>query len=473
MGRSIGFIMIPLYTHYLSTDQYGTLELLDLTCYVVGMLLGTGISSSVFRYYYNYDEEEKKKQVIGIAMIVLWFNSLIGLPLLFLFSKDISNLVFESQVYSRLFIIIFITTALNLINGIPRALMRIQKKSVLYVSITTIKLIINLTLNILFIVHYKMGIMGILLGGLLSSCAVSVFLHVFVFRHMRLSYSPEIVKGMMKFGIPLIGSGLGMFAMNFVDRFLLQRFASLSDVGIYALAYKFGMILNMLYYSPFMKVWRPMQFEMVKESDAKRKFSMFFTYFCFVGFFLALGVSVLVRDVIAIVADVRYHAAHQYVPLIIMAQLFAGAHWYVQFGILFEKKTKYLAYASIFGALLSISSNLLLIPRYQAWGAASATLISYVFFFLLTYYFGQKYYHIPYQFGRILKIVITALLLFIFAFFVNPENLAVSLVVKSLITLCFPLILYFLRFYTRDELQKFHQIRRRVWIGIKAKYIEK
>jgi len=473
MARGVGFIMIPLYTRYLSTEAYGTLELLDLTSYIVGMFLATGITQAIYRFYYEYEEEEKKKQVIGIALQIIWVNSLIGLPLLFLFSQNISNLVFESPNYFHLFNIIFATTVINLNAELLLAYLRIKKRSTLYICITTSKLVLNLSLNILFIVHYNMGVTGILVGGLLSSFATGLFLFLLIYRQIRFSYSSVIMKGMIAFGLPMIGNWLGMYVMNFADRFLLQRLVSLSEVGIYSLAYKFGMILNFLVLAPFLKVWGPMQFEMVKESDAKQTFSTLFTYFCLVEFFLGLGIAVLIKDVITIMADVEYHAAYQYVPLLLLAYIFSGARWIVQFGILLEKKTKYLAYGALIGAILNISINLILIPRFQVWGAVLATFISYVFFFQFTYYFSQKNYYIPYQFGRILKIMLSSLAIFVLADLVNPGAIAVSLTVKSLIVLSFPLVLYFLKFYTRDELCKLREIKDGILMKIRKKSIEK
>jgi O-antigen/teichoic acid export membrane protein len=69
LSRSIGFLLIPLYTHYLTPADYGTLELLDLTSYIIGMLAAMGISNSVMRFYYEFSEQEMKDQVISVALI--------------------------------------------------------------------------------------------------------------------------------------------------------------------------------------------------------------------------------------------------------------------------------------------------------------------------------------------------------------------------------------------------------------------
>jgi O-antigen/teichoic acid export membrane protein len=167
LSRAIGFFMIPLYTYYLTPANYGVLELLDLTCYIVGMLVAMGIGQAVVKYYYEYDEEENRNQVISVALITLWVVSAIALVILIFFSHQISNIVFQTRDYYHLFNIIFISTIIGLTNEIPLTLLRIKEKSITYVSISLTKLTVNLSLNILFIVKFKMGILGILYSSLI------------------------------------------------------------------------------------------------------------------------------------------------------------------------------------------------------------------------------------------------------------------------------------------------------------------
>lgn len=458
LSKGIAFFLIPFYTHYLTTDQYGTLELLDLTSYVVSMILATGVGEAVYRYYYHYEDEHKKKLVVSTAMITYWVNLCIGLPLLLIFSDKISELVFESVDYYRLFNIMFITTGIALSNEIPRVLLRIQKKSVVFVSVSLTKLVLNLLLNILFIVKFGMGVEGILYGGLIATSVIGIYLLYYVFRHIKLGYSFEILGGMVRYGLPLVLNWLGMFVLHFGDRFILQRFDSLSDVGIYGLAYKFGMVLNFMIMTPFLNIWKPKQFEIAKEPDAKEIFSNFFTYFVFVVLFAGLGMSVLIKDIVSIMADAEYFSAHLYVPVLLLANVFFMCYWYTQIGLLLKKKTIYLGLAAAFGAGINVGCNWYLIPKIGVWGATLTTLISFVFFFSFTTYFAQKYYTIPYQIGRIFKMIVATGVLFYIGFSVNPDNLVISIIVKALIALTFPFVLYLMRFYTEPEKRKIKEL---------------
>ena len=469
LSKSIGFILIPVYTHYLSTEEYGTLELLDLTSYIIGLLLAMGIAQSVVRYYYEYDDQKRKNQVISVALLTIWAVSIVVLVVLFYFSGNISNIVFKSPDYSHLFNIIFITMVINLSNEIPTTLLRIQQRSVFFVVISLVRVVINLTLNIVFIVHYSLGVLGILYGGLIANALAGVFLTIYTLRQTGISYSKEVALAMLKYGLPLVGSWLGMFVLNFGDRFLLQRMTTLSDVGIYSLAYKFGMLPNIIILSPFQRIWAPKQFEIVKEPDAKPTYSLVFSYFIFVELFIGLGILVLIRDVITVIADPEYHSAYQYVSLILISYIFYGAYSFTQFGILLKKKTKYLGITALIGAVLNISLNLLLIPRLQVWGAAIATVCSFAFLFICVFPIAQHLYRIPYEYGRLAKLTVAAVGLYVIAYYVNPANVYISLAVKFLIAFSYPLVLYVIGFYTPAERDKARELFGRLMNIIRKK----
>ena len=146
-----------------------------------------------------------------------------------LFSPDISILVFRSSDNAGLFRLIFLSFAFGLANEIPLSFIRAQQKSALYTIISVIRLTISLTLNILFIVGFGWGIRGIILSGLITHGIASVFLFFYTVKQTGIFFSWVKLKEMVSYGLPYIPGGLGMFILNFVDRFFLQRFTSLSE----------------------------------------------------------------------------------------------------------------------------------------------------------------------------------------------------------------------------------------------------
>jgi O-antigen/teichoic acid export membrane protein len=458
LSKIAGFLLIPVYTHYLATSEYGTLELLELTTYVAGMFLAIGISESVMRFYYDSQELKKRHEVVSTALVWIWGISFFGVVWLLLFSPGISLLVFNTNDNAGLFRLIFLSMTFGLASEIPLAFIRAQQKSVLFTTISVGRLIVNVGLNVLFIVGFGWGIRGIIFGGLITHALTSTFLSVYVFKQTGFFFSSAKLKNMIKYGIPYIPGGLGMFIIHFVDRFLLQRFTSLSNVGIYSLGYKFGMILNPLVNDPFFSIWKPKMFELAEREDAKKIYSVMFTYFLFIEVFLALGISILIKDVLVIISSPGYHSAYKVVPLILLSYILWGAYFQVQIGILLKKKTRYIAYVVAASAAVSLALNFLLIPRIGIWGAALSTSASFGVTTVLTYVISNRIYPVKYEFNRIFKLLALAVVLYLVSLGVNTNSLLSSLIVKSILVLSFPFCLLLLRFYTQPEMGKIKEI---------------
>ncbi|MCB0324877.1 MAG: oligosaccharide flippase family protein, partial [Bdellovibrionales bacterium] len=163
LTKLVGFLLIPLYTHYLTTAEYGVLELLDLTSYIVGFLLAMGIAQAVMRFYFEYESEEERNRVVSVALLTVWLASAGGLVVLQVCAPWFSEAVFQSADYGPHFRILFATLAVTISNEIPLQYLRIRQLAVRFISISLCRVSLSLSLNILFIVFYGLGVQGILL----------------------------------------------------------------------------------------------------------------------------------------------------------------------------------------------------------------------------------------------------------------------------------------------------------------------
>jgi O-antigen/teichoic acid export membrane protein len=451
VARSIAFLLIPVYTRYLSPDQYGTLELLELTSFIVGNVLALGISQSVVRFYYEYADQKSRDRVVSVALITIWTICGVAALPLFFFAPGISELVFDVDSYGHLLQITFATLLLSLCGDIPMTLLRIHERSITYVALSSLRAGLNFATSLTLVVVYGLGIRGILVGGLVSTSIFALVASVIVVRRLELHFDRKIARAMLTYSAPLVGSWLGMFVLNYADRFFLQRLASLSDVGIYALAYRFGMLPNMFVLMPFFQVWGPKRFELVSEPDAAKTYARVFTYFYFVELFLALGVAVLARDVLALMAAPSFQVAATYVPTLLVAYVIYGAYTYAQFGLLLGKRTRLLAALVVTAAAASVALNALLIPPLGTWGAVISTLGSFALLAVATHFVAQRMYPIAYEYGRLVAMTAVALALFAASSYVDVDSHAVSLAIRTAIAFCFPLLLLATGIVRREE----------------------
>ena len=277
-----------------------------------------------------------------------------------------------------------------------------------------------------------------------------------------IKFSWAKIKEMAKFGLPLIPTQFGAFIVHLSDRFFIKGYCSIADAGLYSLGYKFGAIPSNFISAPFNQVWQPRRFEIYKEPNAEETFGRIFTYFVGLIFFAGLGVSVLTKDVLILMADEKYWSAYKIVPIIVLATTIFTFHYHLNMGILIAKKTKYLAYINFSNGGLILILNFLLIPRYGVYGAAYATLIAFIYKIALTYYFSSKYYKISFESLRIAKILMSAVLIYLVCQMIHADSIYQTILIKTGSVLCFPVLLVCTGFLHENEKTKIKDIFRSI-----------
>lgn len=451
MTNLAAFLLLPVYTRYLNTSEYGVKELVGLSTQIISILVATTISSAMYRFYFEYEKEKERNEVISTSYIAIGIAGMVILGTLIILSRKISALVMSTEDYYIYFGLSFASLWFQTIINISYNYLKVQKKSLLFIVVNISKLLMAIGLNIYLIVFLHYGLLGIFLSTLFTSVTFSVLLGIPILHKTGLSFSFSKFKEMLKYGLPMIPSQLGAFIVHLSDRFFIKSFASLSETGIYALGYRFGAIPSNFISSPFNQIWQPRRFELYKQEGSEKIFGKIFTYFLFLMLFAGLFVAGLTKDILMIMAKPEFWPAYKIVPIIVLATTIFSMHYHLNMGILISKKTKYLAYVNFSNGLLVLVLNYILIKHYGMWGAAITTLIAFIYKVSLIYYFSSKFYKIYFELLRIVKIVLVFIVLYFVTLLVHSESIFYSLIIKSLIILTFPIVLYVIGFFSSEE----------------------
>jgi len=453
LSKIVGFLLIPLYTRYLTTSDYGVLELLDLTSTIVSIFISMRIGSAVIRFYYDSADELEQKKVVSTSYMATFASALLVILFSQIFSIRLSSLIFDTNVYDKYFKLVFMATALSLISSVPEAYLMARKQSIFYTIISLMTLSSYLIFNIYFIVFLKMGILGILYSSVITKIFNSSVLSFYCITKNSLFFSFTKFKSMLKFSLPLIPANVGTFILNYADRFILQKLATTAEVGIYALGYKFGYMLPVLVMGPINMIWVPQMFELASKSD-KKTIEKMFTYIMLILIFCGLGLILLTKDAIRIMATPPFYPAYKVVSFVVLGYIFRGMASFFWDGIMIAKKTIYIGISVFISALSNILLNILLIPQFRAMGAAYSTAISFFIMFVLIFYFCQRVYSIKCEWGRISKIAVVSLFIFFLNQWIVLHPVLLSLLFKTFLLTSFPFLLYLINFYTNDELSR-------------------
>lgn len=454
ISRVGAFLLLPLYTRYLSPAEYGTLEIFYVTSAVLQTFLGMMIAHAALRFYFEYDKEEDRKQVISTAFIALFIFSLPLLLLLSKYSQFFSSILFKSTAYSGFFRLVFVIIFLELTKEITLAFLRAKERSLLFISISSFQLLIQVSLNIYMLTHLKNGVYGILLGNLTSIFIAWVILSSITLRYCGINFHFPKLKAMMRYSYPFVLATFGAIVINSADRFFLKAYSTLSVIGLYALGFRFGMVIRTLLIEPFNNSFGPFRFSIMKNNDAKEFYSRTLTYFLFIVMFLSLIISIFSRDILVVMSASSFWDAYKVVPIIILSIILGGIANIFQTGIFLMKRTKYIFYITTVAGILTLILNWLLIPKFNMYGAAMAYFLCSLFACLATYYISQKLYPIRYEFNRIFKILWSALSIYICSLLIVGDNIVLIIFLKFILIMCFPFILKILKFYEKEETDK-------------------
>jgi len=452
LGKAIGFFMIPLYTHYLNPEEYGLLELVDVTGFIFGYFLVVGIDEAIIKFHNETEEQKEKEEYISTSLIFVILLGFVSLAILLPFKDTFAYYVLGSAEHSNLFAILFLSLCLGSSVGLTKSIIRAQQKSMFFVGVTLIAIFLQVTLNIYFVAYLQIGVEGILYSSLIVAVLFGVMLTGYMLRITGLRFNTEKLKEMLKYGIPLVPAGIMAFVLNWSDRYFLRIFVDMEEIGVYSLGYKLGMISTFFITMPFSFIWGSYIFEIKNKHNAKEVYAKIATYFLLMLSFAGLALSSLSYELVTVIADESYIDAYKVIPIIVLSMIFANATTVFKVGLLLEGRTIQLSIANSMAAVINVPLNIMLIPEYGMMGAAYATALSFLIYISYVLYAAQKYYHINFEYLRLAKIGIIIILLYNLSLQVDVESMWYGFLLKTAIVSMFPLLLYVANFYHKEEL---------------------
>ncbi|MEN8228001.1 MAG: oligosaccharide flippase family protein [Bacteroidota bacterium] len=459
--KLIGLVLIPLYTNqtYLSVSVYGALGVLEITSQVLVALMSLTLSQSLTRWFWDKDYVARQKSIFFTSLITLIIISAIMLIAAIPFSGSISSLLFNHTNYSYLIKLLLINSALQILITQVQTLLKLQSKALYYSIVSILKLSITLVLTIYFIVYRGKKLDGIFEAQFIGSTLVLLLLLPYCIKNSKLRFEGRIMLEMMNYSLPLMLASISGVFFSVIDRYSLNYMDGLERVGIYNLGYKIASTLKVVIITSVQLALSPILMKKINDPDNKRFYSRVMTYFGFGLMFCVIGLSLFSLEVIKVASrDIIYWESANIVAILAFSFFFSMLKDSAFIGLHVVKKTR------ISGGLIAISSvinlglNILLIPRFSIYGAAVGTLLSQVIFFTMIYTAAQKWYRIPYELSRVFRIVGVGIVLVAAGFFLNGIPIGIRLIIKTVLLLSFPFVLYFFRFYNEIELESIRRI---------------
>lgn len=391
----------PFLARHLTPSDYGAFTIINTFVSLMAGVTQLGLGSAFFRAYsYDYSGEKERRDVLATVSTLLSITSLATVAIMCLSASWLSTLLFGQETYRN---VIYLGAGIVLLQNlaIPGfSWLRAENRPFVYSLLSIGNLLVSLFTNILCIGVLSMGLTGAVLGiGSGYIFVVLCTLPVIVLR-AGVKIRPDIARGLLSFGVPLVLSVISYWALQVLDRYLLTIFGSLAQTSEYAVAYTLGSALSIVVISPFTLAWPTAMFTIAKRKDAERVFQGVFRLFGFFLLFAAFGLSLMGKLLLYWLYPPVYHTAEFVIPVVAGSLVFYGLYYIVNIGLNVKRKTWLLSLFPTIAAIINLALNLVLIPRYGAMGAAIATLLAYIVLTLVAYLVNQRFYPLPFEIGK-------------------------------------------------------------------------
>ena len=458
LNRAFGLLLIPIYTTYLTPDDYGILAITSTIASVLAILSMQSLESALTRFHYDYSDQESQRSFHGTIWILMLICALIVVVVSGTIGRPIFAWLFPDVPYAPYIqLAVWATFFTNISYVLLKSLLRVRERPTTFSILNILVFLVNTAFVIYFVVGREQGAQGNLEGRLLAAMLLAVPFIIFYFRDARLHWNWKDAKRSLQFALPLLPHLLSLWVLNVSDRIILQRFVPLAEVGIYSLGYQIASMLQLLAFS-VTNAWSPFFYKTAGEPGAPRMLSRFSTYYMLLIVFLGAGISALAEDMLLIVAsNPAYYAAYRVVPWVIMGFVMRGFYFLFVTCLYYMKQVRALPIVTIGAGALNIGLNLLTVPIYGYMAAAVNTFVAYAAQAIVMYFLAQKAFRLPYEMGRYAKMIFVGIALFLVTAAMPTYDPWVSLFAKAAIVMTFPIWLTVLRFWEPEEIAAFRR----------------
>ncbi|NSW78193.1 MAG: oligosaccharide flippase family protein [Chthonomonadetes bacterium] len=388
--------MIPVYTRVLTPADYGIIETIVRIVDIISLFLALGLAEALLRHYYIAKDEDDRKRLVGtvftLNLAVVAVGSLLVLP----FSSYLAEMAFGHHRYAHYVAVALIGMLVGNLIEIPLTLWRAEGKAWRFTTVSLMKLTTQLTTNIVLVVWLRWGVWGVVLSGLINAVVWSAVLAVVVRRQYGLCWDLQWIKPVLQYGLPLVPAALSQFVLHFSDRFFLTRYATESELGLYSLAYRFGMLVS-VFFGIISRAWWPWVFRVAEDENSSALLRRGSAFILLAGAVFCAGVILGSSPVIRLVAAPPFWKAAEFVPLLAMSYWFFISSSALRIGSLIGNQTMSFAKANLLSAIACLALNAWLISHYSTWGAVYATFGSFVIFSLSVWISAQRIHPIAHD----------------------------------------------------------------------------
>ncbi len=458
VGRFLNWCLVPLYTGLFDAAEYGVVTFVYSIVALALIILTYGMETGFFRFA-NHERWKNPMEVYSTSLISLASTSLLFIALVAIFINPITDAM-ECGSHQSYVMMMAVCVAIDAFLAIPYSYLRYCKRPLRFATLRLINIGLNIGLNLFFLLgcpalmkiapatvswfyDADFGIGYIFLANLIAS-AVNFVMMIPELRGFPYRFNRRLLREMLVYSAPLLVLGVAGIMNQTIDKILYPWLASNGDamtgLGIYGANYKIAIVMVM-FIQAFRFAYEPFIFAQSKEKGANRNQAYCDAMKYFVIFALVLFMGVMFYlDVLKYFIAPSYFSGLKVVPIVMMAELFFGIFFNLSLWYKLTDKTIWGMWFSLLGLAVTVTLNIILVPRIGYMGCAWAAFTSYGVMMLTSYFVGKAKYPIPYEVKRIFSYIGIAIVLYVVGMYCLTPWAAVNAVLRFFIIIAFVVI---------------------------------
>ena len=455
VSKVIAVILLPLYTRHLTLADYGAAEVMFAAVVSASIIVRFGLIEAVLRFYYKDDEQPR--EVVASSFAGLFWLSTIAMAIALPFAEPISRALLDGSPAemerisaTQLAQISIVGLWVLTMSEFLLTLFRLEERARAFFTTTIANVLATIALTVVLVVGLDEGARGLLIGSYAAGVVTVLVLIALQWRKLSLRFDLALLRRLLRFGIPTMPAEVSLYALNFVDRIIITRSVGLAEAGLYSLAVKFAQGVNVLVRG-FQLAWPPLAYSIRDDGEARRAYAAVVTLFAAGCAFVVTGMWLFSRWIVRLLAAPKFFDSFEAIGLVSTAVTLYALYLVLVVILGRTGRTEFNLPATLAALVANVVLNLLLVPPLGIVGAGLALVASYLVVLALMYVFTQRLFPVPYEWGRLAKIVLASAVLVGVAELALPTSGAAGFLGRAALLAAYPLALHLGRFFTPGE----------------------
>ena len=452
--KSVTFLFIPLYTHYLSVFEVGIIVLLELLEVLYIAIAPLGIFGALWRFFNPEKKAGREKEFISSNILFIFAVNAVFCTILFFCASFISEVYLSASNLTGLVRVHVIVLFMGVSRTVLYTLFRIYEQAFRFITFVFIDFSLLILISLYFVIGLDLGLRGVIYAKVITGSLVLIFVLFYFVKQFGLHYVHKYVVRSLRFGFPLMFNGISLLVLSTSDRFFIKEMISVEASGIYGISYKFGMILNMVFVMPLVQSWLPVLFRLENAPEQKVTYQKIALYYVQIGSLLMLAIVVASKYLLKITTIEEYHYGIIIVPWIAFSYLLFGLQNIFKAGALIHNQTIKMTQYGLLTAGLNIILNMAMIPTLGILGAAIATTLSYFVLMVLILRLSHKYLHINWLWRKMIPVILLGMI-FSSLGIIDLKELQLNFAKDAVLLLLLPVLMLLLKLVSLKEIKRF------------------